>query len=589
MGLVKTLDELRIDSDILIIGIDNLSKSDDKLKAISHLEESIKYLKDGMRKRSQEGSDVSSRALVDNEYEDDVFSTENNLKDEHQHPDTTFLSPMKPLYSITTQDSTTPTPTIEQKVTKNINCPYCAFRTLSVHSFRAHMSRHTSQIKCDLCDTYFARACNLKRHNKGTLHKQKVRELHLAQRSESSPDAQDLSSSLSKGSHFDFETEEKIIGIKRIKRASVIVPVPRTSLSNSPSDKVSEADEKCLNIVHNLVSQSKRSPLKSGRSSDDINDDGSGTMRNCVNFEARVDICRLRGTFTKGSNENNLNMNESCPKLEEKIHVADKVGSDVTISEPSSKVQASFSCHICFKSYSKKEYLSQHMVEHTTRYQCGNCLQTFSNRRRLNNHKKRPENCARLLQIRDKSLQKLSKPGSGRMDVDDASNSFLDSPQKDDLVIDVMGEAEVEEPSLICQQCGAQVSSIEEMKLHLSLFHEVEIFDKHLVANQEGDKQDNEKINYDQDLKEVDMFQCEICDKLFSSRQSLRNHQVSHTDRFKCGSCHYGFSSKKIMEQHTRNPDNCDRLRKKRKRLDDSNMYMDARSFVVAVLNDQNE
>ena len=172
------------------------------------------------------------------------------------------------------------------------------------------------------------------------------------------------------------------------------------------------------------------------------------------------------------------------------------------------------------------------------------------------------------------------------MDVEGASyNLPLDSPQEGDLVIDVKGEAEVEESSLICQKCGALVSSVEEMKSHLSQVHDVEMFDGSLTsaAQHEGEDQD-----YDQDLQEVDVFHCEICDKFFSSKQSLRNHQVSHTDRFRCGSCNFGFASKKFLELHTGNPDNCDKLRKKRmKPSDENNVHVDASSFVMAVINDE--
>jgi len=200
--------------------------------------------------------------------------------------------------------------------------------------------------------------------------------------------------------------------------------------------------------------------------------------------------------------------------------------------------------------------------------------------RRLRNHKKRPENCARLLVIRDRSLQRHAKHPSERTDVAEVSNSeSLDSQPEGELVIDVKSETEVEDSSLICQMCGALVPSVEEMKCHLSQVHDIVLVNRNLMAT-----------DSDQDLQEVEVFHCDICDKFFSSKQSLRNHRVSHTDRFRCGSCNFGFASKKFLELHTGNPDNCDKLRKKRMRSsDDNQLLVDASSYVMAVINDLNE
>ena len=563
MSSVKTLDEIRIDADILIIGIDNLCQNEDKLEAIVHLEESIKYLKDGIKRCQAVDGCATPPVEGERSSEDDANNSVVDTK-KIKPPDTPSLSLLS--YSHDSNRSVQSNPIVGEVTVKTINCPYCNFSSLSVHSLRAHMSRHTSQIKCELCDAYFARACNLKRHLRGTLHKQRLRGMKRALESENNSDTSSQASSA--GSQVDPECE--ISGIKRLKRASVIVPLPR-SISSSASDKQPEAEvndgfPSSNTNLHQMSSLNVTSNSKK--------------MKTSMNFEPRVDLCRLSKTLSKESMENLLNNNS------DKANIPDTDG--VLFSEPSTSAPHPFTCDICFKSYSRKEYLTQHMVEHTDKYKCDNCLQTFSNMRRLRNHKKRPENCARLLSIRDKALQKHTKLSSDRMGVEDASNNIPpDSPQEGELVIDVKGEAEVEEPSLICQKCGALVSSVEEMKNHLSQFHDVQMYDGCLTTAPIKSDQDQD---YNQDLQEVDVFHCEICDKLFSSKQSLRNHQVSHTDRFRCGSCNFGFSSKKFLELHTGNPDNCDRLRKKRMRpSDDDHLHVDASSFVMAVINDINE
>ena len=49
-------------------------------------------------------------------------------------------------------------------------------------------------------------------------------------------------------------------------------------------------------------------------------------------------------------------------------------------------------------------------------------------------------------------------------------------------------------------------------------------------------------------------FECDICHKRYSSRQSLRNHKRIHTDQypFKCGICDKGFYNCAILKIHKR-------------------------------------
>ena len=237
MSPIKTLDELRIDTDILIIGIDNLCKSEDKLEAIVHLEESIKFLKDGINRCQAVDGCATPPEEGERSSEDDVEMVDTKKVEKSDTPSLSLLS-----YSNDSNKSAQSNPIVGEVTTKTINCPYCDFSSLSVHSLRAHMSRHTSQIRCELCDAYFARACNLKRHLRGTLHKQRLRGRKRALETENNSNR-----SSSAGSQVESECE--ISGIKRLKRASVIVPIPRP-ISSSTSDK--QKLSKVVISCHNL-------------------------------------------------------------------------------------------------------------------------------------------------------------------------------------------------------------------------------------------------------------------------------------------------------------------------------------------------
>ena len=164
MSPVKTLDELRIDTDILIIGIDNLSQSEDKLEAIEHLEESIKYLKDGIKRCQADNANVCSSPTATEE-EKRYSSSEDDINfridiTEVKQPDNQSLALPLHDYSQTQVLNKSAQaiifPPMGEVNMNTINCPYCSFSTQSVHTLRSHMSRHTSQIKCEICDAYFA-------------------------------------------------------------------------------------------------------------------------------------------------------------------------------------------------------------------------------------------------------------------------------------------------------------------------------------------------------------------------------------------------------------------------------------------------
>ena len=297
-----------------------------------------------------------------------------------------------------------------------------------------------------------------------------------------------------------------------------------------------------------------------------------------------------------------VNNNDLCSKIAEclppdlSISIVPIKPSNNEDAEAKNTNQETFPCHLCPKTYIRKEYLTQHLIQHTDRYKCSNCGQTFSTRRRLEGHEKNLENWAKLLKYREtlerKRLTSVGpheevKEEEGKVEPSVVKVPVADDqdPKEEDVSATESSIVPGTSTTIICQYCGSCLQNLELLRDHLHKIHQLQQTD-HLLIHDSDEHDDN----YEKDIKEVDMFHCEQCDKYFSSKQSLRNHLISHTDRFRCSTCLQGFSCQKFLDQHTRNKDNCERLIKKRKEssLMNGDNVLDARDFVEAVIHEDN-
>ena len=248
---LKSLDELKIDVDILIIEAADLNTHEDKLNLIAHIHESLKVLKNGMkfvvdagdtdtadedeyeskRKRPslsskdeelnndcieeqmipmpvlkrQRLSSEEDRLQMSKSIEKDFLNLDGKDKDldtpeVQQSPVRAVMSTIAGKQTVVGQlivlgpDHDADTAIVKQvaEMSKSTSdpingkgldlfkCEHCDFMTEKENNLRTHMSRHNSSIKCDVCDVYFARSCNLKRHKEGVTHKARVALLNQA-------------------------------------------------------------------------------------------------------------------------------------------------------------------------------------------------------------------------------------------------------------------------------------------------------------------------------------------------------------------------------------------------------------------------
>ena len=165
----KSLDELKIDADILILEIGDLNSNAEKESVLLHMEECIQVLRETMKTSNYdlEEGPLSKRRKVD-------WIEENNDIEGETEGSSSVLSPHASSHSHLEDEGE------NGSDPQQLSCEFCEYKTGSSLKLRTHMSRHTSNIKCDLCDVYFSRQSNLKRHQNGAEHKAKVKNVNAS-------------------------------------------------------------------------------------------------------------------------------------------------------------------------------------------------------------------------------------------------------------------------------------------------------------------------------------------------------------------------------------------------------------------------
>ena len=612
---MKSVDELKIDVDILIIEIGDLKSKDDQSNVLKHLEESLKVLKtknDGVTERGEDepAEPRRKRPRLDTVHDEEIDREDTPAGSAEDDPNDNDNSEEFELNNTFHSDDVMAVPDLTkikkeksqyyvQKRDGLYNCIFCDFETDKLVKMKIHMSRHTSNIKCDLCDVYFARAVNLKRHKEGVQHKARM----MA--------AQDLGFAAKVGT----EEEDEC---------------PRYVCTNAPDCDLTFSSEAELNnhIETHLYqcqlcqaffsndedrfehlrsdhdvggdNESKRSGAETENDEVDppgliVNVGQEYVCKQCGKSYSRKDSykkhlilhtdrfkChRCEKTFTERKKlENHINNNEEC-------------ASEVNYVDETEKQDQTYSCEICFKSYHKKEYLNQHMNEHTDRFKCSSCSSTFSTKRRLDTHTRSPGNCSKLLQIRENAKRRtedmfLGSSSNRRKSESDASTikqerSLLSTPSNKSSKIKIE-----------CQLCQVQVANLYNLRRHMERCHQVSAsatsidhdtpppsINQETPDNESGTSSTLE--THDDTPTEIEVFHCEDCDKFFSSRASLTSHAVSHTDKFRCSNCNLGFSSRRDLEQHSKNRENCEKLLMKKQRESMMNS-LDAGNFVETII-----
>ena len=171
---------------------------------------------------------------------------------------------------------------------------------------------------------------------------------------------------------------------------------------------------------------------------------------------------------------------------------------------PSQRGNHTLSCHICFKTFQKKQNLNIHVKLHTTArpFDCVICRKRFKTKPKLKNHmvthsNERPHQC-KMCQKSFKSKECLS---SHYMHVHSNIKRH------------------------VCKECNKSFAKPAELKLHM-LKHESD------------------------ERKHV----CKICRKMFKHKCHLEAHEESHAKDsvYSCDTCGLQFEAQKAIEEHVK-------------------------------------
>ena len=470
----KSLDELKIDADILILEIGDLNSNAEKESALLHMEDCIQVLRETMKTSNydleeEEEGPLSKRRKVDwkeeknNGIEGDTECSPPVLSphaSSHSHPEDEGENGSDP---------------------QQFSCEFCEYKTGSSLKLRTHMSRHTSNIKCELCDAYFSRQANLKRHQNGAEHKAKVKYVNAStndvdtrdkERGQApsknlktcpfgpeeckfvSGDQEDLDCHLqaehmvkcqfcdlyfrdadSCAGHIETAGHE-MKGIKRLRSGYASAygtpspykcsqcnfqtedyklfkihfemqhnsgglyeeynEIPQLEVRDSEALSIGESGSK---IPYTSVSSKKEeTPDSSSNSSDDrkVAKKNGSVIKHLVNQAATIKCtpCGRIFLYQEGydnhikNNDCGGNISASSPSSPKHELISFNDPAELRgLVQPSASADSRFGCPECGKTYSRKEYLTSHMIQHTDRFRCGDCSQAFSNRRRLDKHR----------------------------------------------------------------------------------------------------------------------------------------------------------------------------------------------------------
>jgi len=195
------------------------------------------------------------------------------------------------------------------------------------------------------------------------------------------------------------------------------------------------------------------------------------------------------------------------------------------------KKEKRFKCEVCMKSFTFKNNFNDHLERHSgVKVKCDLCDAEFLTKIALSNHKSYMHS--------DRSF-KCDKCGYV------AKNSKLLRAHQE--VHKEWKEADFVE----CLKCYKKYRNIKALRSHNKQVHiEKQFTCDHFNCNYVG------KTKYELNRHEAShdkKFDCNICEKLFSSKSELKNHiSIKHEDpdRFKCHVCDKRLNSKQTLRRH---------------------------------------
>ena len=681
MAKLKPLEQIKLEIDILSLDIDNMQNNQEKVTAVQHLEEQLKKLKgDGSGspepgvtrpakrfkleavevevEQSQEtfpalaetDSPSTSREIVSNA----VRGLYNGLVPTCTQCGHTFQSlglldsHMKKVHPGVSKTQYQPGPTEDV----NFMCNQCDFVTKRKDNFKNHFSLHTGEFRCETCKINLAGRTALEKHRLTRSHEERERAKCEDQEENSGPS---MTLSCKKCDFITSSVEDLLSHSNHCRWAS-------SGISDFKAEKESEVSSLQVASLSNKlrceicdVSFSRESNLR----------------RHNERIQHKTRVKELETQAGSGS-LSSVAPSKGIKRRREETETSET--SEVTTElkkNGKNKDSSTFECEHCFKTYTNIRSLNRHLMKHSGKlnlnakhsgdsgseaktdiheeliidekeygdlreqdsgkmamFTCRNCNQGFTRKERLDKHLKNPDNCEKLLKVRENLKIKQIHHQPGQLVIKPEFLGEVENIQLNEVL-------EFQDSTMLkCEHCEESFKNVRSLRKHLIShtnrykcqtchhgFSDRARLDKHLsnpdncgklrklrdrkrresaTSNPEGSSSDNQDVvypeepeelvieneGYEEQEEEMEVFQCEQCWKYFSSKSSLKTHMVSHTDKYQCPTCQQGFSKRRHLETHTKSPTNCEKLMKARLEAKLEFENLDASQFVETVISD---
>ena len=226
----------------------------------------------------------------------------------------------------------------------------------------------------------------------------------------------------------------------------------------------------------------------------------------------------------------------------------------------------SFQCDICYKSFKQQRYLRRHMKMHAAtkndRIKCPDCTATFAREDNMKKHqfyKHLDPNhcfvcaiCEKIFTHEQHVLRHI------RHEHEDSYQKFkcdicdAEFNEKGNLTSHMNKHAGTSKDRVKCPECPQTFSQNSDMKRHLLRMH-VDPTLRYICyfCDRVFKHKKNMQSHINQVHEQNKSFQCSICNKEYTDKNSLKRHTKSHTGQgYECWECPATFVRRRDLKRH---------------------------------------
>lgn len=298
---------------------------------------------------------------------------------------------------------------------------------------------------------------------------------------------------------------------------------------------------------------------------DDNNENEDNSNENDSNNDSSIEILD-ENDDSSDINFEEVNRNSGPPKKKRQCFNHEKNIIDTPIV---------FKCIKCMNIYDSFNELVDHMqskVCFTEIFACEICLKQFRNQRTLTRHKSynhKPktkfmcEECAKTyfnkfeLEMHMQSAHNHPSPDKNSLIVFKCTHCTEAFSNHKDLCIHMKEhDRDKKEAPKLCETCGRNCTNLKAYRRHIKI-HAEPIKNNVCLECNKRFKKASELTAHSHVHTGIKLFRCDICDKSFAKRDSLRLHNISiHKDKiepfynYTCDDCKIGFKSFENFKIH---------------------------------------